>query len=127
MIENRGAAHHRERMAEALKEQITIILEGELADPRIGLCNVSEIVYAPGGKSARVLVQVEGTEEEQRETIEGLTAARAYIRTSVRDAIGKRHVPELTFHLDRSEQLGGRINELLDRVEKRARKVKRTE
>ena len=79
-------------MADALKEQFAIILEGELADPRIGLCNVSEIVYAPGGKAARVLVQVEGTEEEQRETIAGLTAARGYIRTSVRDAMGKRHV-----------------------------------
>lgn len=109
-------------MAEALKEQITIVLEGELADPRIGLCHVSEIVYAPGGKAARVLIQAEGTEDEQRETIAGLMAARGYIRTSVRDAIGKRHVPELTFHLDQSQKIGGRIDELLHRVEKRSKK-----
>lgn len=119
MIENRSAAHHRSRLTEALKEQITIILEGELADPRIGLCTVTEIVFAPGGKAARVLVQAEGTEDEQRETMEGLTAARAYIRVSVREALGVRQVPELTFHQDLSEKFGGRINELLGRVEKR--------
>jgi ribosome-binding factor A len=31
-------------------------------------------------------------------------------------------VPELTFHLDRSRRVTGRIEELLGRVEKRAKK-----
>lgn len=123
MPEQRGAVYHRQRLVEALKEQIGIILEGELADPRIGLCVVTEIVIAPGGKAARVLVQVEGTEEEQQETMEGLNAARGYIRVSVREAMGVRHTPELTFHLDQSEQMSGRINELLGRVEKRKKKT----
>jgi ribosome-binding factor A len=122
MLENRGAAHHRERLAEALKEQIGIVIEGELADPRIGLCTVSEVVIAPGGKAARILVQVDGDDEEQEATIQGLTAARAYVRSTVRDALGVRHVPELTFHLDSSQQITGRIDQLLGRVEKRRKK-----
>jgi len=122
MTENRSAAYHRERLAEALKEQIAIVIEGELADPRIGLATVTEIVIAPGGKAARVLVQAVGSEEEQQQTLEGLTAARAYVRSSVREALGLRHAPELTFHLDHSMEFGGRIDQLLHRVEKRAKK-----
>jgi ribosome-binding factor A len=33
--------------------------------------------------------------------------------------MGKRHVPELTFHADRSERMTGRIDELLTRTRKR--------
>jgi ribosome-binding factor A len=122
MPERRGASHHRDRVVEALKDEVGAILEGELADKRIGLCYVSEVVLNPGGKSARVYVNVDGDEHEAEQTMEGLAAARAYIRNEVRDRLGKRHVPELSFHLDRSQEFGGRIEQLLDRVAKRARK-----
>jgi ribosome-binding factor A len=123
MPENRSAEHHRERLIDALREEIGALIEGELSDPRIGLCYVTEIVLAPGGKAARVLVNVDGDDEEASRTLEGLSAARAYIRSEVRDRLGKQHVPELTFHLDRSEQVKERIDQLLGRVEKRRKKV----
>jgi ribosome-binding factor A len=122
MPENRSAEHHRERLIDALREEIDAIIGGELTDPRIGLCHVSEVVLAPGGKSARVLVEVEGDDEQADRTIEGLTAARGFIRTEVRDRLGKKHVPELAFHADRSQRVRGRIEELLGRVEKRQKK-----
>src|SRR5438309_8208715 len=98
MPERRAASHHRDRVAEALKDEVGTILEGELADRRIGLCYVTEVVLNPGGKSARIYVAVDGDETEQKETMEGLGAARAYIRNEVRDRLGKRHIPELSFH-----------------------------
>jgi ribosome-binding factor A len=52
MPENRSAEHHRERLIDALREEIDAIIGGELTDPRIGLCHVTEVVLAPGGKSA---------------------------------------------------------------------------
>jgi ribosome-binding factor A len=122
MPENRSAEHHRERLIDALREEIDAIIGGELTDPRIGLAHVSEVVLAPGGKSARILVEVDGTDEEAEQTLEGLTAARGFIRTEVRDRLCKRHVPELTFHLDRTRRVTTRIEELLGRVEKRSKK-----
>lgn len=122
MPENRNAEHHRERLMDALREEIDSLIGGELNDPRIGLCHVTEVVMAPGGKSARILVDVDGGEKEAADTLAGLTAARGFIRTEVRDRLGKRHVPELTFHIDRSEKTKERIDELLGRVQKRAKK-----
>ena len=101
------------------------MLEGELSDPRIAPCYVTEVILTPGGKSCRVLIAVQGGEEAEAETLNGLMTARAYIRTEIRDRMGVRHVPELTFVIDRSERLGARMDELLGRIQKRKEKLQR--
>jgi ribosome-binding factor A len=53
--------------------------------------------------------------------------ARGYIRSQLRERMGVRHVPELTFAIDRSQKLTGRIDEILSRSRAReARSRKRT-
>lgn len=99
------------------------MLEGELSDPRIAPSYVTDVVLAPGGKSARVFVAVHGTEQEEASTLEALTAARGYIRSELRERMGVRHVPEIAFAIDRSEKLTGRMNELLERIHKREKKA----
>jgi ribosome-binding factor A len=118
-MENRGQKHQRERRGEALREEIATLVEGELEDPRIGLVTVSEVQISPDGKVARVLVQPAGEDEEVAETMEGLTASVGYIRHELVVNLGLRHAPEIVFVLDRSEQYGNRIEELLARIKKR--------
>ena len=122
MPEQRARTYHRNRVANTFSDEIGAMLEGELSDPRIAPSYVTDVVLAPGGKSARVYVAVHGTEEEETSTLEALTTARAYIRSQLRDRMGVRHVPELTFAIDRSEKMTGRMDELLDRMRKRDRK-----
>ena len=98
------------------------MLEGELSDPRIFPSVVTEVLLAPGGKSARVFVAVHGGEEEESSTLAALTQARGFIRAQIRDRMGVRHVPELNFAIDRSEKMTGRMEELLDRSRKRDEK-----
>jgi ribosome-binding factor A len=119
MPEQRGRQHHLERVGEALKEEIGAIIEGELGDPRIALCTVTEIALSPDGKSARVFLQVQGNERESRETLKAVNAAKGYIRHELLERLGVRHVPELNFILDRSEEYGARIDEILGRIKKR--------
>ncbi|MCU1321691.1 MAG: ribosome-binding factor [Acidobacteriaceae bacterium] len=95
------------------------MLEGELSDPRIAPAYVTDVVLAPGGKAARIFVAVQGSEEEEQSTLEALTTARAYIRSQLRDRMGVRHVPELSFAIDRSAKMTGRMDELLGRMRKR--------
>ena len=99
------------------------MLEGELSDPRISPSYVTDVVLAPGGKSAHVYVAVEGDAQQEDDTLEGLMAARAWIRTQIRARMGVRHVPELSFVIDRSEKMTGRVEELLGRAKKRERKL----
>ncbi len=120
-MENRGQQYHRGRMAEALREEIVALVEGELGDPRIGLVSVSEVQMAADGRTARVFVTATGDEDEAQQSLEGLSAARGYIRHELVSRLGIRQAPELIFILDRSEQHGGRIEELLHRIQKRKR------
>jgi ribosome-binding factor A len=116
MPEQRQQKHHRERLGEALREEIETILEGELGDPRIGLANITQVELAPDGKSAHVLVAVQGEEAEAQQTLDGLTAARGFIRHQVAERLHLRHAPELFFALDRSQQHEARIEQLLKRI-----------
>jgi ribosome-binding factor A len=118
-MERRQYEHHLGRLAEALREEISAIVEGELADPRVGLATVTDVTLAPDGKSAHVLVAVVGDLKEAEQSIKGLTAAVGYIRHEVADRLRLRHAPELYFRLDKSDQYETRIDELLKRVQKR--------
>jgi len=124
-VERRGQKYHRERLSEALREEIETILEGELADPRIGLVNVSEVHLAPDSRSARVMVVAEGDEEHADATMEGLVAASGFIRRELAERLQLRRPPELLFILDRSQEYEARIDELLSRTKKKSRGTRR--
>ena len=121
-MERRGQKHHRERLSEALREEIETILEGELGDPRIGLATVSGLEMAEDGRSAHVLVAVWGDDAEAERTLEGLNAAKNFVRHELAERLRLRRAPELFFRIDRSEQLESRVEELLTRAKKRNRK-----
>jgi ribosome-binding factor A len=118
-VEKRGQKYHRERLAEALREEIETIVEGELADPRIGLVNVSEVDLSDDSRSARIMVVVQGDDDDAKETLEGLAAAVGFIRHELTERLHR--APELHFQLDRSQEYVARIDDLLGRTRKRRR------
>ena len=120
-MERRGQKYHRERLGQALREELETIVEGELADPRIGLVNVSSVELAEDSRSARVLVAVEGDDSEAESSLEGLVAALGFIRHELAERLHLRRAPELFFQLDRSQKYQARIDELLHRDKKRRR------
>jgi len=124
-LERRAQKYHRERLREALREEIETIVEGELSDPRIGLVNVSEVHLAADSRSARVMVVVSGSDDEAQETMEGLQAANGYVRRELAERLHLRRAPELLFVLDRSSHYEARIEELLNRTKKRSQSTNR--
>ena len=124
MPEHRARKHHQDRVTEALKDEIGAMIEGELSDPRIDFCHVSEVALNPGGKSARVYVALDTNSKDiakaEEETIAGLEAAKGYIRRELKERMGVRHVPELTFLADRSGRFQARIEQLMSRGRKAA-------
>jgi ribosome-binding factor A len=124
MPEQRARKYHQERMAGTLKDEISAMIEGELSDPRISFAYVSQVLLNPGGKSAVVYIAVDGGSQEEEDTVAALMDARGYIRHELLERTGKRHVPELSFHIDRSDKMKSRIDELLGRSRKRQKAVR---
>jgi ribosome-binding factor A len=110
-------------VAETLRLEIGAMIEGELVDPRIHFCYVTEVSLNPGGKSARVYVAIDNAVKDiaqaEVDTIAGLEAAKGFIRFELKERMGVRHVPELSFLADRSGRFQARIDELMDRSRKR--------
>lgn len=119
-MENRNVRHHRERLADTMREEIAAIVEGELSDPRIGLASVTGVQLTPDGRGAHVLIALQGQDPE--ETLDGLESAKGYIRREVADRMRLRSAPELHFAVDRSQELHGRVDQLLTRMKKREKK-----
>ena len=118
-LEKRALKYRRGRLGEALREELETLVEGELADPRIGLVRVSGVHLADDGRSAQVLVDADGNDEEAERSLEGLEAAREFIRHELVERLHLRRAPELFFRLDRAEREQARVEELLQRAKKR--------
>jgi ribosome-binding factor A len=123
MPEHRGRKHHQDRVAETLREDIGAMIEGELVDPRIAFCYVSEVLLNPGGKSARVYVAIDSATpniaQAEDDTVAALESAKGYIRFQLKERMGVRHVPDLAFFADRSGRFQARIEEIMQRSRKR--------
>jgi ribosome-binding factor A len=118
-LEKRAVKYHRGRLGEALREELETLVEGELSDPRIGLVRVTAVHLADDGRSAQVLVDADGDDAEADRSIEGLQAAKAYIRHELVERLRLRRAPELYFRLDRAEREKARVEQLLERAKKR--------
>lgn len=110
-----GAHGHRyERVAEEIHHEVSLMLAGELKDPRLaGSVNVTEVRVTPDLGTVRVYVQIEGAAQERADTLEGLKAASGFIRHELVERLQLRRAPEVLFQLDESEEYGRHIDDLL--------------
>ena len=86
---------------------------------------VNDVDEAAGNETVEQIV--DGGAQEEADTLEGLMAARGYIRHELLERMGKRYVPELTFHIDRSQKMKARIDELLGRKRRTGLRAETTE
>jgi ribosome-binding factor A len=109
--------HRSERVAEEIRHEVTLMLAGELKDPRLAIpLSVTEVRVGAGMRTVRVFVQLEATEQERADALEGLKAAAGFIRHELVERLQLRRAPEIIFIDDQSEEYGRHIDELLQKV-----------
>ena len=118
-------SHRRERAASTLQREISRILAREVRDPEAAAVRVSGVTLSPDKRSAKVLVAGwvpdSGVESDPR-PLRALARATPFIRSRLAKSLRMRHVPELRFEYDLGDKHRKRIDELLGRIRKRARK-----
>jgi ribosome-binding factor A len=120
---NHVGGHRSERVAEEIRNEISLMLAGELRDPRLSVpLNVTEVRLTPDMRTARVYVQLEGPEPERAATMEGLKAAAGFVRHELVERLQLRRAPEILFVQDASREYGQHIDELLKNVQPRKEK-----
>lgn len=106
------------RVAETMREELSELIRFELDDPRVEGVEVTEVVVSPDMRRAEVLVVVSGTDEQQEQALEGLQAARHYLRRNLMQRLELFRMPELRFR-PAAELPGG---EALSRLRRRIRR-----
>jgi ribosome-binding factor A len=107
-----------ERVADMLREEIMQIVGYELEDPRVQAATVTDVRLAENLRDASVYVLVEGSEEEIVAALSALRHAAPYVRKQVGFTLGLRHTPEIHFIRDTVEERGGRVDKLLQGIER---------
>jgi len=88
------------KVAEALRETISMAVLFEIKDPRVKNVTVLRTEVSPDLKSARVFVSVMGDEKAQSLAMHGLRSARGFIQSRIADRLELRYTPILQFVLD---------------------------
>ena len=102
-----------DRVNQLIKEEVSMLLQRELKDPRLGFVTVTEVDTAKDLRQAKVFVSVLGGDEQWKASIAALTSARGFIRNWLRQHLDLRVTPELVFRPDRSMEHAARIQSLL--------------
>ena len=103
-------------MADQIRRALGELLERAVKDPRIGFATVTEVLLTGDLRIARVYVSILGDDGKKQQGMEGLAAAKKFLRHELAQRLRLRYTPEIEFHLDRSQELNDRIDELLRRT-----------
>jgi ribosome-binding factor A len=105
-----------DRLNEQLRRELTEILRMELRDPRVSDVTVTRVQTTPDLQQARVFVTTLADAKERATIMEGLTAARTFLRSELASRVQLRRTPELLFEWDVGLDHARRIEELLAQV-----------
>jgi|YNPNPStandDraft_1061719.scaffolds.fasta_scaffold25165_2 ribosome-binding factor A len=108
--------HRPERIAELIKEELSIMVALEMRDERLQTANVTAVKVSPDLRHARVFVSHDGPPEEDRQVLAALRHAVGYLRRGLSERVILRYVPELTFEIDRTPAQAARVEQILDRL-----------
>jgi ribosome-binding factor A len=105
-----------EKLAETIHETISSILSRGLNDPRIGFVTITAVDVVDDLSLARIFFTVMGDEKVGKDSVTGLNSAKGYIRKELGRVLTIRHIPELVFTYDHSQEYGNRIDSILREI-----------
>lgn len=109
--------HRANRIAEEIKREVALLLQGELKDPRIGFITLTSVEVSNDLSHAKIFVSTMAPEEEREKALLALNKAQGFIRNELGKRLRLRYTPELSFKFDTSIEHGAKILKLLTQVQ----------
>lgn len=105
-----------ERLAEALKVEISEVVGFELDDPRLEMVTVTDVEVADDLRDAKVYVLIQGDADEIGAALKTLRHASTFVRQQVAMNLDLRHAPHVHFVRDTAEENASRVGEILNEL-----------
>lgn len=88
------------RVAEAIRQTVSMAILTELRDPRIQGVTVTRVEAASDMRTAKVYVSILGDEKLQKLCLHGLNSAKGVLQAKIADRMKSRFTPVLRFIID---------------------------
>lgn len=99
------------KVAEAIRNELSILLVGKVQDPRLLNLSISRVEVTDDLSLARIFFTVLGDEKAAKAAAEGLRRARGFMRSHIARTLNLRFTPDLQFRYD---DIAGKVAELED-------------
>jgi len=107
-----------ERVQEAIRQEISTIIQRELRDPRIGFLTITKVELTKDLRYAKIYFSVLGEKKDNALALKGLNSAKGYIKGVLFDNIKLRFSPEIVFIIDDTYERTKDVFDLLNKIKK---------
>ena len=104
------------KVAEAIREVVSMAILIELRDPRIQNVTVTYVEVSADLRHAKVHVSIMGDEKKEQLALHGLQSASGYLQKKVGDRLDTRYIPRLKFVLDKGVKHSLAVARILEEV-----------
>jgi ribosome-binding factor A len=101
------------KVAEAIREVVSMAILADLSDPRIRDVTVTYVEVSGDLRNAKVHVSVMGDENRQQLSLRGLQSAAGYLQAKCAERLELRYTPKIVFHLDQGVKKSIEISRIL--------------
>ena len=109
------------RVQEAIRQEVSKIVQGEVKDPRIGFITITKVDLTADLRYARIYFSILGETKDKKKALAALNSAKGYIKGLLADRIKLRYMPDIAFSIDESLEHTKHIYEILDQIKKEKR------
>lgn len=110
-----------ERISEAIKREVSVMLTQEVKDPGIHFVTVTSVKTADDLRNANIYVSVLGDEKTREESMKGLDRAKGFLRKELGARLKLRYTPDIHFRLDESLDHAIKIRGILNELKTKER------
>ncbi len=115
------AARRADRIAVRVQEEVTLLLQRGVNDPRVGPISILGVSVTDDLSVARIRWLPFGGLGDRVAIAEGLKAVAPQLRGPVGRALGIRHSPELRFEIDANVEYAAHMDEVFARLNRSTR------
>lgn len=111
------------RVASMMKDEISLIINQHLKDPRVPFVTITNVELTRDVKQATVFVSIISVNETHtdpdlmRQVLEALREAKGFIKKELAAVMQLRFMPDLIFKEDKGLENTLRVNEILKQLE----------
>jgi ribosome-binding factor A len=103
-----------ERVAGLIKEEVSLIIQKDVKDPRVSLATITSVKVSDDLKIAKVYFVCDSN--KQKSTKEGFDRSKGFIKKMLASKVKLRYIPDIAFYYDSSLDYSSKINSILKEV-----------